>query len=647
MVNTNIQSPVPLIGKGYTQRPNATYDNGEYPLFNNVFIKDEGMETRNGITGLDIYRPGSDSMDNPKNFSNMMGFIGYVTNTNINYLAAAGQDSLFTARQPEGGSLASANAYWGPTALQATQTEINFRVPIKAFMYQDRMIFVTMKAIPNAGNNSIASIEYHWGKQTVPGPTATVPASWNLIVSRSGNSVVTGAEDFINAFAWKDRIWLVTADTVYWSGIGTEVNQANFTVPVGGFIKYSGRIKSVEYLRDTLYVICENEIYTMTYNSDPNTDAVNLAVSTNQGGDSSCIHEGTVYFTDGLSLFTVGNGSVNKALDLELFVKPLVPLNQNFITSAWNQEINTKLVAYKNKIVFIAYDTSTMGTNTYSTPYRNRGIKVPVSSRPDGASPYTGPVNYLVNDVGHEFSNVFMIDTNNGSITKIMFRDQRAGNFNGYIVDAINVPDTNGNQKLYFMTSAHRTFEGSVTTYRQNTYNFIYSYVDNPNVFNSSLYNNKSWDTYFSVPFDNPAGAITLNNRVAIPFCALFYKFVPDGSQYLMKKFKSLFLTGSLPENTNVSTLFHDKDSLQAVPLIASRGDTSNSKSYRFPLNQRGRFLTLALSRASGAGSNSASNDNTVNSDVMTLRDMRMIWTYTSKAQRTQGGNVTVANPIV
>lgn len=646
MVNTNIQSPVPLIGKGYTQRPNATYDNGEYPLFNNVFIKDEGMETRNGITGLDIYRPGSDNMDSPKNFSNMMGFIGSFTKVGTNYVMAAGQDSMIATRQLSLTDTAGF-AYWSPTNLQATQTGINFWVPIKVFTYQDRTIIVTMKAIPNATNDGIQRFEYYWGKQDEYGPASTLPTTWNLIASRSGTPVINSPEDFINAFIWKDRLWLITFDTVYFSGIGTEVNQANFTSPVGGFIKYPDRIKSVEYLRDTLYVICENGIYTMTYNADPNVDAVNLIVSNNQGGDSSCIHEGTVYFTDGDSLFTIGNGNVNKAFTLEAFSKPLSSVNQNYLNGSSSSSISTKLVAYKNKILFIAYSTTTMGIESWNTPYRNRGIKVPVSSRPDGASPYTGPVNYLVNDVGHEFSNVFMIDTNNGSITKIMFRDQRAGNFNGYIVDAVNVPDTNGNQKLYFMTSAHRTFEGSVTTYRQNTYNFIYSYVDNPNVFNSSLYNNKSWDTYFSVPFDNPAGAITLNSRVAIPFCALFYKFVPDGSQYLMKKFKSLFLTGSLPENTNVSTLFHDKDSLQAVPLIASRGDTSNSKSYRFPLNQRGRFLTLALSRASGAGSNSASNDNTVNSDVMTLRDMRMVWTYTSKAQRTQGGNVTVANPIV
>jgi len=650
VVNTNIQSPIPLLGRGYTQKNDKLYEDGEFPILNNLFItEDGGLKSRFGIVSVGVNSSSYGGLFT-KHYTDIMGFIGSLklANNVIPYLS--GKNSFFGLASLSDSTLTT-DVKWDPETLLAGQTNTKFQIPVKVFTYQDRNIVVTMRA--NEAGSVITSFDYHWGQQ---GSGAAVPAL-NLIANRA---VPTGSpdQDFVDAFAWKDRIWLITRDTVYFSGIGTIANHQNFTAPVGGFVKYPGRIKSVERLRDSLYIICEENVYVFTYNADPNTDAVNIVVSDTQGGDSSCIHENTVYFTDGTSLFTVNNGSINKVLDLKVFAQP--PRAQMGNCTSANiivgKSVSTRLVAYKNKIVLMYYDMHRIGGGIASTPYLNRGVKIPFSSNINASINGRGTAPERYEDEYSEYSNVFMIDMDNGSITKISFRDQREPNttYNGYIVDAQVVPDANGDQVLYFMTSAHRRFYDAVgaevgTAY--STHNFVYVYRDgkfNDNYpFGGYADQLGVWDSYYKA--DYASQALTFNNKVLIPFMVLIKKFVPDGNEYLMKKFRSILFMGVFPEFTKFMRVFEDTASANVNTdyyNVAAPIEMSNPRSYRLPLNQRGRFITLCFKRVSNEGANTARVSypaDPVAAFHFMLEDARLLWTYTGKPQSTKGGT----NPAI
>lgn len=651
MVNTNVQSPVPIIGKGYTQRDNKMYAAGEFPLLNNVFVNKDQLKSRYGINcvGTNSSSYGSTLSAN-KFFTDLYGFIGsHKSFTNDIIAPMLGGKNCFFGHANTGLGSTFVDVKWDPETLLAGQTNTKFQIPVKAFTYQDRNIVVTMRA--NEVASVINSFDYHWGQQA---GGAAVPAL-NLIVNRPVPSSGASEQDFVDAFAWKDRLWLATRDTIYFSGIGTVANHQNFTAPVGGFIKYPGRIKSVEYMRDSLYVICEREVYVFTYNADPNTDGTNLMISGNQGGDSSCIHENTVYFTDGTSLFTVNNGSINKAMDFEIFSRPPRPQIDNNTSDVIivGKQISTKLVAYKNKIVLFYYDMTRMGGGVSLTPYLNRGIKLAFNSNSDATMTTKGTNPEAYSDAFSEYSNCFMIDMENGSITKIMFRDIRLDAwYNGFLVDAIVVPDKNGDQVLYFMSSAHRHTNEVVGGVNYSTHNFMYRYNDGDINDNYSFANYQNftgiWDGYYQVA-GNGAGGVTYNNRVLIPFAVMIKKFVPDGSEYLMKKFRTLLATGNLPEGTKFNRFFGDfpTNLNQDYYNVAVPVTNTDPKPYRLPFNQRGRYVTLFFKRDSGFGANSSSlsvSPTFINTFQFILEDLRVLWTYTGKPLKTVGGT-SVSNP--
>jgi hypothetical protein len=377
----------------------------------------------------------------------------------------------------------------------------------------------------------------------------------------------------------------------------------------------------------------ETEIYALTYNADPNADATNVRISA-RGADSSCIHDGTVYATDGEHLFTVSGSSVDKVMDLELFNRYPVP-NMGGNSSAQASAIQTKMVAYKNKIVLIYYDTGAhSGLYGFSTPFLNRGIKLPVDSNTTPGL-FVNENDDILSYPQVKFNNTFMIDMDNGSITRITFNDIQADPGSesivyatvGAIVDANVTTDNKGNERLYLMTAARRGAAAAGTTW-----NFVYQYLDEPTTWKSNIDANgaSAFDSFYTV-----LGGVNVSyvEKYSIPFSVIIHKFVPDGAEYLMKKFRTILMEGNLPEFTRYG-FFYDRNLPTLTTVGAPSANQRRPKSYRFGLNQRGRSLSIIISR----NTESSTDDASINTDVMTLEDMRIFWTYSGKPQSTKGG---------
>ncbi len=660
MVNTNVQSPIPLAGRGFTARHNDIYDAGEYPSLSNVFIKDQKLISRNGFNFPEVSISGG-SWGSPfyslgggesQHFSNLTGFIGSTHATpNVLSPTVVGKNGMFHIVETFNSIsrfYQKSNRY-SPESIQAgTDTDFDFTYPVKQLTQPEGTpVTLTMKTV--FSGSTITGYQFYYASGdsggTLPSFTAIGP-----VMPAKGLP-----EFFIDAFFFKSRLWIVTVEGVYFSGVGS-ANYTNFTAPVGGFFKFSS-ITSVQALKDTIYVFNSTNVYALTYGTDPNIDAVNTNITNSIGGGASCVYDGLVYFTDSKTLYAVNNNSVSKVFDLNLYSKTFV---YNPCNTATAPIVRYKLVPYNNKILIIFWASTLFTLLSSNTPVVNRGIKVPTTvydSTYWGFAPIP-QVDVSSNDLTEaqeHFNNAFFLDMDEGTVTRLVFRDQRqllSRNIpmNGYIVDAVSGRDSNGINRLFVMTSAHRTPPGIGAADpewadRNNTNNFIYIYNEDASEINndSRTDTNKVFDYYYM--YNKNAGTLSQNFRSNIPLHVVIKEFTPDGNEYLIKKFRGLNVMGSIPSGVKMQFVFdgNEYDDGNSFSLTNRVGAHIRPNSYRFGINQRARSLSVILSRPDTGVTGSVVTEN---NDVLTIEDMRLYWTYTSKMQNTKGGAGTPAQPL-
>lgn len=641
MVNTNVQSAVPLLGRGLISRSNDIYDTGEYPVLSNVFIKQGKLQSRHGIKFVsnNMYAAGGGQLLNDVNYyQNMTGFIGTTDYyEGIFVPTVVGKAGMFHLDSDPSGAYRG-NKRYSPEVLLAGQTNINFHYPVKHLAQPNPGGGVTISVKTTHAGGIITHVSYYYG--TSGSGTGAPPAPILLFTVPYYNAPSV----FVDAFFFKERLWIVTNDTVYFSGVGS-ANYLNFTPPVGGFFKYSG-ITSVVALKDTVYVLTRSSLYALTYSDDPNLDAVNINISNSVGGVSCTIHSGSVYFTDAISLYSVNNNSVSKILDLDLFPKPLLKGASNE-TTTYIEGPRCKILSYKNYIVFLFHGASRFGTGSDLTPYVNRGIKV-------ATSPYTDNTAYEIGSAYastfyESFHNMFMLNMDEGTMNRIVFRDNRdnigvSGKLNGFIVDAVSGKDYNGKDRMFLMTSAHRNPLGASVPANQNTTNnFVYEFTDeSQNYYSGETNANKSHDDYYYIS----GGTVVQYNRASIPFHIVIKEFCPDGNEYLMKKFRALNIMGSLPNGTFISFEYNKGSSrIQSIGNLLDNFSTGyiRPNPYRIGINQRARSISIILFYSDDLPVTTNSN---TNEDILTIEDMRTYWTYTGKPQKYMGAGALSGEPL-
>jgi hypothetical protein len=614
MVNTNIQSPIPLVGRGYAQRPSMIYDTGEYPRLNNVFVTERGLEGRFGISKIsDVFYNDAELSQ----YTDLCGFIGSMSYSlgGADAAVVMGRETVLDFSKNE--SLVDTpyqgndSLGWVPADLQLTQTNGTNQVPVKVFNYRDINYFLTQEL---TGGDTI---EYHFGPEATGG---VIPDLTSII---SGRTLGGATYDFVDSFVFKDRLWVITRNTIYFSAVGP-ASLTNFTAPDGGAFIYSDNIKAVEASKDTLYVICENEVYALTYGDDPNLDSTNLIISTDQGGDSSCTYEGTIYFTDGMTLFAVSSNSITTVMELELFQREPRSGTGNFSDSLFDRPaISTKLVPFKDKLYLIYYEPCRFSADSGSTDFINRGAKLPFQSV---------VTDQMGNVDKSDFSNVFAISMTNGSITRIVLTELHDFNRFGCIVDATELNNGDGSSVLLFMTSTHR-YSATSPTNVNSTYNFVYSYTDEPEEYAEE--SNQSHTVYDSLATFQ--GGSVANGRLTynVPYQVTIKDFFPDGNEYMMKKFRSLNIMGNLPHGIIVNAHLDSRDAVNQLGVISDLQDVLRDPNpYRFGIMARAKSLSLAISSPLVYVEDTPGVTR-INHDRLIIHDMRVLWTYTGKPQNT------------
>jgi hypothetical protein len=208
---------------------------------------------------------------------------------------------------------------------------------------------------------------------------------------------------------------------------------------------------------------------------------------------------------------------------------------------------------------------------------------------------------------------VFFLNTNNGAVHAIDFRDKQSGSSaTGVIADAFMCPiETEyNNQYFYFTTIWPDPGTGTWTgfPYHMNLEDSIFS-------------DTKHTDQVH-----------TFNGNVANSSCRTFVEidsFVPDGSEGLMKKYRNVLIDGQVPDSILVSFGFDDRAWTGYRSLIdydrSEADDLRYPRPYRVGINQRGRAMSIRLYKDTSVIMNE------LDSSFMLTRIMTL-WSYTGRA---------------
>jgi hypothetical protein len=438
-----------------------------------------------------------------------------------------------------------------------------------AFLYNNRYYWITLKYDP-AGVGA-TKYTYHAYHRAVGALELADPG-----LTVAGMEVATLVQfetipTTVNIFIQKDRLWIVTENRLYFS---KATDPTVFVVPDGGFVGVRDQvIRDTAFIGDSIFIIGQNEVHLLTYTTDPNEDAL-LRKIADVGGDSVCVHGSSVYFINRLGIYEIFNTAVNKINDLRLEYPYAL------------DEADLKILSFEHYLIVIA----------------------------------RSPAGYSDANVGYWFSpevvhpeslnfNVFFINTVNGATHVLDYTDARDQVIKGYIVDAYVNPvrDSTNDYKLVFVTNR---FTG-VGTFKGNVY-----YMRPQN----------DWSVYDEVR--NSAGALQrFKHNIEIEIDG----FVPDGSEYAFKKFRSLQAMAKFPgTDFSITPSFDNNDFDVSKSMHVENKDFPEDRPHypaRLPLMQRARSINLLLQTDNPDVALAADGV----WDQLEISDLRVLWTYTNR----------------
>lgn len=588
MVNQAEQADVVLAGKGYCPRPRGNYAPGEYHRLTNAEINLQGA--------LQLRRPVSVILN--------AGNTGHRNTHGTAFIGYLGPWAMYTMDDGAGNITScwvettiniggvKKRRIWGVPAITAAHFVNLVHARIMGFhRYGDRNYWVSRAvtakpvgapAMENhiqvlgynpAGANPLGNsfdpsffddnpVAFAIPDQRVTVNTTSIPA-----FPDAGLDNLKSESALVKSLIYRDRMWIASERTLYFS---KATDPMTWAVPDGGFFRFPGQtITDVVAVGQTLYIICESSVWTLQYSTDPNTNAVLTQIS-NIGGDSACVYEDVVYFARRDILWSCENNRVNKVLDL----------NFQIVSDVSGLQIPVKLVTFNNYIIFIYQTWQVFQDLIWSQQFR----VYPVG---------TGYTNGLVPHI--------WLNMENGASHQFEFQDQLAdgGTDTGRINDIMVVPyaDQYDRTVLYLHTAGG--ISGGGVTSRGYSYYILADY--------DSFTDPGDWHDYVCASSDVFS---SMNPLIDIELDSL----VPDGSQFFIKKFRSLMMetdiTGFISQ---LKFAFGDTSAYSAPidittvafsdPVFDVSGVTRPQYPHRFPINQRARSLTLKITAARAAWS--------------------------------------------
>lgn len=578
MVNPNIQAPIPLSGRGLIDRNNGDYLSGEYRRLMDVEIDSDGsLISRRSVRPIygtaDNLDAVTTKMSNPYNY--LGNYESFAVVWDKDYIRVISDYSSYSRYD-----------WWSIAGMPVGSGANPAHYPVGFHRYNGINHMITYK-------NVVAGTEFHVYTDTFAGahPSGTTFADFADNTVLPTTSSYGGTPKFIKSFVHKDRLWIVTDKTAFFS---KPTDFLNFAAPDGGFFKFNEQtINDAIALKDSVYIICDSAVYVITYSSDPNIDAIVRKISDGIGGDSAAVYEDNIYFVKADILYSISNNSVIKTLDLSL----------NYLKLS-DTTLSTKMVSFGDYLVFLRY-------RKYG--YAVGGVLSPIPAQ-------FNIINLLAVPPAESVPGLFFLNMTNGAVHGVTFGDKvEAASMwdRGYPIDIMVSPVESFDNEFYLhiLTGAS-------------------SWLDIPGVISAEGYtyvmargrplfsNDLPYDRLYNYTSQVPSN---VNYNLDIEVAS----FVPDGNEYFFKKFRTLMFMGKLPADGCRVKYAFDNGAFTAGNVLDQLAvlDNPNARApfpIRLPINQRAHSVSIKIDLESTAEVSDRQD--------ISITDMRLLWTYSKRS---------------
>lgn len=556
MANTNIQGVINLNGPGFVAKKDGNYRPGEFKRLHNAELWDGVVRQRRNIHATGEYLGISASISNPEHFIGNLGSTSLVVSKTEQ--RAISWDSDFTL--------------WSPTSLPVDASSGSFH-KITGFIEYNAKYYWTTHEYKSDTKTHTYSV-YH---SSATKGTGTLFSDLTRVVFTTKVDTATPATPrhfrMHSIFLFKDRLWFAVGDTLYFS---KATDPTVITVPDGGFFRIPDqRINQAFPHRDSVYLLTNNSIYSMSYSYDVNEDGYLRPLTQVMGAEWGVVHESTPYVVNRRGVYVINGTGVDKVIDTDKFDRA-------------DNVYNSKLVSFDKYLIVIRRERAAYHT----TPGNHEGWHWDLSQK------------YWWNTDAY---NVFFVNTDNGATHTVDIWDQMDNyptDQPGIIIDAITnpTPDNDGNTWVYFLTNVKRS----------GSYNF--------KGFTYGMNTQTNTDVFDEVR--TGAGAV---ERKRPRYDVEISSYVPDGNEYMWQKFRTALVMGIFPE-TGLQIQFALDNQPYRTALNLSDADRNRPHNpHRFPLNQRGHALSVQIFSDSVVLP-------TGKYESWQLSDLRVLWSYTGRA---------------
>lgn len=604
MVNTNIQGVVPLAGKGFTAKQLGNYQPGEFNHLNNAFINDEGNLVSRPVIACAI----------PFNTNNSNGIIGHYDDYIL--VSSSTLQTISRFRNDD-----SQNLIFDQSDLPDA-AGLNSGKRLLAFFQYNRGIYWLSQQIITDGTGKIITWKYflHYKLNYQQDPAELFPlveltyaglTTVEILSFTSNNPIY----DFKGFFIHKERLWITLGSGMYFS---KATDPSIFAAPDGGFFLFpETQINHAVGHKDSIYVFCDESIYSINYEGDPNVDASSRKVSGEIGGLYSCIHGDFVYTITNGWLYRVSDYAVDPVLELK------IDLN------AFNSNFKYKIVSYQEFIVLVRYQSVVYGAATnISTIYDN----FTALQRQNLGKMFEADAAFI-GYAKTEFMNysTYLINMNTmslSSITCLDAKDRSGVNRQGNFVDLFVNPHKtlDGESRLYLVSNRRST--GDYSSCKSNVY---------------FLSNDRDELKAKDLAWNDTLGEL---RYYMLDYYIRIINYVPDGSEYSIKKFRNLLMEALFPSNNfQVSVGMDNEADFMSVSLSSDAGAYDDLRTPPFParvgINQRGRSINITFLSINPL-LNYAIIDANPNYSPLFIRDIRVLWMYTQRVIESKIQNTLV-----
>lgn len=377
---------------------------------------------------------------------------------------------------------------------------------------------------------------------------------------------VPGGSDFKELFMFKDRLFILTDKTIYYS---TSLTPTDFTPALGkgGAIKVTDDvIKHAFAYRDIVYILSQSSIYSFSFNIDPLSDGVFSKITSEVGGSYGTVYQSIPYVVNPTGLYSILNNYVEKVVDIAVESSDVSTLSREYKIVAWDDSI------------FI--------------------------------------IKQGINDTMAKKDAILVYNVLSRSLSRLSYVDRgteaTVNNQVGFIQDAINIQTGPGRNEETILFATHSQLGTNGTHIYRMTADRV------------STLNQRPWDDYY-----DSAGVAQLKG---IKCEVNLDNIVPDGLEWVIKKFRHLFFEGKIPIGAqgNLKAGFsEDSTTTRDVTLTESAAQgtkTQYPRPYRMNLMQRGNALFLRFIVPSDA---------TMQGDevgVFELSNIKILWTPTARS---------------